>query len=137
MAPVDVLAKLSALTDHLDGFNDDDKQFITQVLSCQETGKMLSICDITRIVGMQIPGKDPPIDAIWKEGTVTAIRKDLDKVIWRYMPIEGLFFLLSTKTLHFSPLSAMEDTNEGQLPPVRTSRRKRSCQTTFSEGRAA
>jgi hypothetical protein len=68
---------------------------------------------------------------------VTALRKDLDQVIWRYMPLEQMFFLLSTGTLHFSPLCSMKDTSEGQLPKRAFEQTKAMLPPHFSQPRAA
>jgi len=116
MGGVDVIAKLRTLNDHLAELTDDHRAFVAEMLNRHDTGERLLLPDILQIVEMAVPGEAPPLDPIWKNGTVSALREHLDEVIWRYMPLEGLFSLLLTRRLHFSPLSQMDDTSEGTLP---------------------
>jgi hypothetical protein len=58
-------------------------------------------------------------------------------VIWRYMPLEQLLFLLSTGTLHFSPLCCMKDASEGQLPKRAFEQTKATLPPHFSQPGAA
>ena len=116
---VDVIGKLLKLGERLSGLAADDQQFVTEMLN--EPSRLLTpgraaALNASRIVGMQIPGEDPPADPLWRNGSVTALRRDLDLVIWRYIPVEVLLTLLDTKTLHFSPLSLQKDKSEGKLP---------------------
>ena len=60
-----------------------------------------------------------------------------DEKIWRYIPLEQLFALLSTKALHFSPLSAMEDIAEGQLPGRAWEDTKKQLPQEILEGRGS
>ena len=55
-------------------------------------------------------------------------------MIWRYMPLEQLFFLLTTKTLHFSPLSTMNDPTEGVMPPRAFEETKAQLPPHFHDG---
>ncbi len=105
--PIDLTAKLYRLKDCLDKLDADDEQFVNAMVERLERRETPYLHQLSRIKDIQVPGEAPFVDPIWREGTVTALRKDLDQVIWRYMPLEQLFFLLSTETLHFSPLCCM------------------------------
>jgi len=117
MHEIDITAKLCRLGDHLAELPANDATFVTEMLTRLQSGNTPFLRDILRIKDMLVPGEAPPPDPIWKEGSVTALTEDLEKVIWRYMPLEQLFFLLSAKKLHFSPLSKMKDLTEGVMPP--------------------
>lgn len=65
---------------------------------------------------MAVPGEPRKEPDVHTFGLVNAVFVQPDEIIWRYMPLEQLFALLSTKTLHFSPLALMTDITEGQLP---------------------
>jgi len=114
--PINLTAKLYRLKDCLDKLDADDQQFVNAMVDCLEGGQTPYLPQLMRIKDMQVPGDAPLVDPILRKGTVTALRKDLDHMIWRYMPLEQLFFLLSTRSLHFSPLCCMKDVSEGQLP---------------------
>jgi hypothetical protein len=70
---------------------------------------------------MHVPGEPPQQEhqdaTIVKYAAATVVFTSPSNVIWRYMPLEQLFALLSKKALHFSPLAVMEDISEGTLPP--------------------
>ena len=133
MNGIDVLARLYRLMNHLAELSSDDAWFIAEVLSRHESGKMLSLSDILWIVHMEVPGEAAPIDPVWQEGSVSALRADLNVTIWRYMPLEALFYLLHKMALHFSSLCVMKDTARASCLDVRTSRQKRSCRSTSSK----
>jgi len=118
---VDVLGKLGKLNESLDRLREDDKGFISAMVKLHESGQRLNRPQILRIVDMQVPGESTQHDnqdaKILRYGLVNVISISPDEAIWRYMPLEQLFALLSKKALHFSPLAAMSDTSEGQLPP--------------------
>lgn len=114
--PINLTAKLYRLKDCLVKLGADDQQFVNAMVNRLERGERPLLIQLLRIKDMAVPGEAPVVDPVWREGTVTALRKDLDQVIWRYMPLEQMLFLLSTGTLHFSPLCRMKDTSEGQLP---------------------
>ena len=135
--PIDLKAKLYRLKDCLDKLDADDQQFVNTVVDRLEHGETPYLRQLLRIKDMQVPGEAPLVDPIWTEGTVTALRKDLDQVIWRDMPLEQLFFLLSTGTLHFSPLWCMKDTSEGQLPKRAFEQTKAMLPPHFSQPGAA
>ena len=135
--PIDLTAKLYRLKDCLDKLDADDQQFVNAMADRLERGETPCLAQLLRIKDMQVPGEAPLVDPIRREGTVTALRKDLDQVIWRYMPLEQLFFLLSTGTLHFSPLCCMKDTSEGQLPKRAFEQTKAMLPPHFSQPGAA
>jgi len=135
--PIDLTAKLYRLKDCLDKLDADDQQFVNAMADRLERGETPCLAQLLRIKDMQAPGEAPLVDPIWREGTVTALRKDLDQVIWRYMPLEQLLFLLSTGTLHFSPLCCMKDTSEGQLPKRAFEQTKAMLPLHFSQPGAA
>jgi hypothetical protein len=135
--PIDLTAKLYRLKDCLDKLDADDQQFVNAMVDCLERGETPYLPQLLRIKDMKVPGEAPVVDPIWREGTVTALRKDLDQVIWRYMPLEQLLFLLSTGTLHFSPLWCMKDTSEGQLPKRAFEQTKAMLPPHFSQPGAA
>jgi hypothetical protein len=116
MDGVDIITKLYKLRERLAELPDEDQQIVIENLNRHESGNMPLIRDVPRIAWMQVPGAPPLLRPILQEGTVTVQRKHLDDVIWRYMPLEVLFSLLLTEKLHFSPLSSMDDTSEGELP---------------------
>jgi hypothetical protein len=131
--PVDLRAKLYRLKDCLDDLDPDDQQFVNAMVKRLERGETPYLPQVLRIKDMQVPGETPLVDPIQRAGTVTALRKDLDQVILRYMPLEQLVFLLSTGTLHFSPLCCMTDTSEGQLPQRAFEQTKAMLPPHFSE----
>ena len=135
--PIDLTAKLYRLKDCPDKLDADDQQFVNAMVDRLERGERPYRIQLLRIKDMQVPGEAPLVDPIWREGTVTALRKDLDQVIWRYMPLEQLFFLLSTGTLHFSPLCCMKDSSEGQLPKRAFEQTKAMLPPHFSQPGAA
>jgi hypothetical protein len=135
--PINLTAKLYRLKDCLDKLDADDQQFVNATVDRLERGETPYRQQLLRIKDMQVPGEAPLLDPIWREGTVTALRRDLDQVIWRYMPLEQLFFLLSTGTLHFSPLCRMKDTSEGQLPKRAFEQTKAMLPPHFSQPGAA
>jgi hypothetical protein len=123
MVGVDVLAKLYKLQGNLDRINsDDDRAFVSSMVNLHQSGQRLNRHQILRIVDMPVPGEieqqdESQISAFWSSGIVRVIGARLEEVIWRYMPLEQLFAMIGRKTIHFSPLSTMEDMTEGQLPP--------------------
>jgi len=135
--PIDLTAKLYRLKDCLDKLDADDQQFVNAMADRLERSETPCLAQLLRIKDMQVPGEAPLVDPIRREGTVTASREDLDQVIWRYMPLEQLFFLFSTGTLHFSPLCCMKDTSEGQLPKRAFEQTKAMLPPHFSEPGAA
>ena len=135
--PINLTAKLYRLRDRYDELGADDQQFVHAMAECLERGGTPRLLQLLRIKDMQVPGEAPLVDPVWKQGTVTALREDLDQVIWRYMPLEQLFFLLSTGTLHFSPLCCMKDTSEGQLPKRAFEQTKAMLPPHFSQPGAA
>jgi hypothetical protein len=94
--PINLTAKLYRLKDCLDKLDADDQQFVNAMVDRLERGERPLLIQLLRIKDMPVPGEAPLVDPIWREGTVTALRKDLDQVIWRYMPLEQMLFLLST-----------------------------------------
>jgi len=135
--PINLTAKLYRLKDCLDKLDADDQQFVNAMVNRLERGERPLLIQLLRIKDMPVPGEAPLVDPIWREGTVTALRKDLDQVIWRYMPLEQMLFLLSTGTLHFSPLCLMNDTSEGQLPNRAFDQTKAMLPTAFLSAGAA
>ena len=122
MDGVDVLGKLGRLNESLDRLRADDKDFISEMVKLHESGQRLNRPQILRIVDTQVPGEsaqeqDKQEAKIWTFGMVNVLSASPDDAIWRYIPLEQLFALLSNKALHFSPLAVMSDTSEGQLPP--------------------
>src|SRR5690242_16218338 len=94
--PINLTAKLCRLKDCLEKLDADDRRFVNAMATRLDQGERPSLLEILRIKDIQVPGETPLVDPIRREGTVTALRKDLDEVIWRYMPLEQLLFLLST-----------------------------------------
>jgi hypothetical protein len=87
---------------------------------------------------MRVPGEEIAQDSgVWTKGSVSVVYAPLREVIWRYMPLEQLFALLWKKALHFSPLSTMADTTEGQLPPRAWEETKKQLPQSYLEGREA
>ena len=121
MDGVDALGKLDKLNESLERLHEDDKEFISDMVKLHESGQRLNRPQILRIVDMQVPGESAQQDKqgakMWTFGMVNVLSASPDETIWRYMPLEQLFAVLSNKALHFSPLAAMSDTSEGQLPP--------------------
>jgi hypothetical protein len=136
MNSVDVLAKLYKLKDSVDGLTEDDRAFVTEMVKLHESGHVPNIPEILRIVEMRVPGEEIAQDSgIWTHGNVSVVFTSQETVIWRYMPLEQLFALLSKKVLHFSSLSAMGDVAEGQLPPRAFEETKKQLPPYILEGR--
>jgi hypothetical protein len=119
MEVIEIIGKLYRLKNRLDELSEDDRRVVTGSLTRYENGGVPLICDVPRIARMQVPGEATPLGPLLQEGTVSVDRELLNEVIWRFMPLEGLFSLLARKALHFSPLSSMSDPAEGDLPPKR------------------
>jgi hypothetical protein len=138
MGGVDILARLYKLKDSVDGLTADDRAFVTEMVKLHESGHLPNISEILRIVEMPVPGEEITQDTgIWTQGNVSVVYAPLREVIWRYMPLEQLFALLWKKALHFSPLSTMPDTTEGQLPPRAWEKTKKQLPQSYLEGREA
>ena len=139
MVGVDVLAKLCKLKANLDGLSADDKAFVNSMVKLHESEQLLNRHQLLRIVDMRVPGEpdqDESRDStLWSQGTVRVVNAPLEAVIWRYMPLEQLIALLWKKTIHFSPLSMMEDITEGQLPPRAWQETKKQLPESVLEGR--
>jgi hypothetical protein len=131
--PIDLTAKVHMLKERLDSLAPADQEFVNAMAGRLEQGERPCLAELLRVKDMKVPGEAPFVDSILREGTVTALREDQDKVIWRYMPLEQLLFLLSTGTLHFSPLSCMKDTSEGQLPERAFEQTKATLPPHFSQ----
>jgi len=137
MEGVDVLAKLYALRDHLNQLTPDDAEFVGEMVTLNQSGQVLNRHQILRIVDMTMPDEPPKQPDVHTFGMVNAIFVAPDEKTWRYMPLEQLFALLSTKTLHFSPLSVMEDIAEGQLPGRAWEETKKQLPRDILEGRGS
>jgi hypothetical protein len=133
---MDVMAKLHKLSERLDALSDDDRIFVTQMVSLIEKGQLPKPAEVYRIcMEISVPGEEPTSEPIWTQGTVSVVYVPLEEVIWRYMPLEHLFALLWRKSLHFSPLAVMGDTSEGQLPPRAFEQTKEQLPSHIKEGR--
>jgi hypothetical protein len=102
-----------------------------------ESGKGLREHQLLRIVDIAVPGEPAKEPDVHSFGLVNAVFVQPDEVIWRYMPLEQLFALLSTKTLHFSPLAVMQDVSEGQLPGRAWEETKEQLPRDILEGRGS
>lgn len=116
MDGLDVVAKLCMLKDNRNGLTEDDAAFVAGMVARHEGGELLDRHQILRIVDMAVPGEPPKQPDVLTFDLVNVVFVLPDETIWCYMPLEQLFALLSTKTLHFSPLAVMDDIAEGQLP---------------------
>lgn len=137
MEGVDVLAKLYALKDHLNELAPNDAAFVSEIVTLNESGHMLNRHQILQIVDMAIPGEPPKQPDVHTIGLVNVVFVAPDEKIWRYIPLEQLFALLSMKALHFSPLSVMEDIAEGQLPGRAWEETKKQLPQEILEGRGS
>jgi hypothetical protein len=137
MEGIDVVAKLHALKDHLSELAPEDAAFVAEMIALHESGQVPNRRQILRIVDMVIPGEPPKQPDIHTFGLVNTIFTAPDETIWRYMPLEQLFALLSGKALHFSPLSVMEDSAEGQLPGRAWEETKTQLPRDILEGRGS
>lgn len=137
MEGVDVLAKLYALKDHLGELAPNDADFVSEMAILNESGRQLNRHQILQIVDMVIPGEPPKQLDVHTFGLVNVVFVEPDEKIWRYMPLEQFFALLSTKTLHFSPLSVMKDIAEGQLPGRAWEETKNQLPQAILEGRGS
>lgn len=137
MEGVDVLAKLYALKDHLNELAPNEAAFVSEMVTLNESGHVLTLQQILQIVDMPIPGEAAKEPDVHEFGLVKAVFVALDQKIWRYIPLEQLFALLSTKALHFSPLSVMEDIAEGQLPGRAWEETKKQLPRDILEGRTS
>ena len=118
MQGVNVIARLTKLHENLSFLNEEDQVFVKDMVRQCETGQMPNRYQVLRIVEIPVPGEQPITNPdIWSQGMVSVVYASLEERIWRYMPLEQLFALMWRKSLHFSPLSSMADTTEGQLPP--------------------
>jgi hypothetical protein len=133
---MDVTAKLYTLKNHLTELNDRDRQFVNYMLTRNESGEGLLLPDILTIVDMVVPGENPPLGPLLQEDMVSLERQHLDNVIWQYMALEKLFAVLSTKQLHFSPLSTMPDPSESILPQGAREQLKEQLPEHFRDGTA-
>jgi hypothetical protein len=136
MEAIEIIGKLYRLRDRLDELSEDDRRVVTDSLARYENGGIPLIRDVPRIAWMQVPGEAAPLNPLLQEGTVSVERKYLKEVIWRFMPLEGLFSLLARKALHFSPLSFMTDPSEGELPQSAFERTTAQLSKNFPEGPA-
>jgi hypothetical protein len=134
MDGVDVVAKLYSLRDNLAVLEGNDAAFVTEMVTQHESSHKLILHQVLRIVGMTVPG-EPAKEPAHKYGLVNAVFVSPDVVIWRYMPLEQLFALLSKKAVHFSPLSAMKDSTEGTLPRRAWEETKKQLPQDILEGR--
>jgi hypothetical protein len=137
MEGVAILAKLYALKDHLNELAPNDAAFVREMVTLNESGHVLKLDQILQIVDMPVPGEPPKEPDVHTFGLVNAVFVPLDEKIWRYIPLEQLFHLLSTKALHFSPLSVMQDIAEGQLPGRAWEETKNELPQDILEGRGS
>jgi len=137
MKGVDVLAKLYALKARLKELWLNDAAFVSEMVTLHESGQVLTRKQILQIVDMAFPGEAPKEPDVHTFGLVNAVSVALDEKIWRYIPLEQLFALLSTKALHFSPLSVMVDIAEGQLPGRAWEETKKQLPRDILEGRGS
>ncbi len=137
MKSVNVLAKLDALKNHLNELAPNDAAFVGEMVTLNERGQGLNKHQILQIVDMVIPGEPPEQPDVRTFGLIKTVFVAPDKKVWRYMPLEQLFALLSMKALHFSPLSVMEDITEGQLPGRAWEESKNQLPQEILEGRGS
>jgi hypothetical protein len=135
MESVNVLAMLYALKDHLNELAPNDAAFVSEMVTLNESGYVLNRHQILQIVDMAIPGEPPKHPDVQTFGLVNLVFVAPDEKIWRYIPLEQLFAMLSTKAIHFSPLSKMEDTDEGRLPERAWEEAKKELPQEILEGR--
>jgi hypothetical protein len=83
--PIDLTAKLYRLKDCLDKLGADDQQFVNAMIDRRERGETPCLLQLLRIKDMQSPGEAPSWTRSGEKARLTALRKDLDQVIWRYM----------------------------------------------------
>jgi hypothetical protein len=139
MDGVDVLARLYALRDKLDGLSEGDKTFVSEMVKLHESGLVLNRHQVLRIVEIRVPG-DPAQQecqdaGFWTRENVKIVSVSPEEVIWRYMPLEQLFALVWKKALHLSPLAVMGDTSEGQLPSLAWEEAKKELPQDILDGR--
>jgi len=141
MDSINIFAKLGKLKANIDRLTKGDGQFVEEMFNLQARTEMLTHQQALRIIDLQVPGEPNQLNTdgstVWTCGMLNVVCASPDETIWRYMPLEHLFALLSNKALHFSPLAVMNDKTAGTLPPQAWEDTKEELPQSVLDGRSA